>query len=169
MNHLLRIEFPGAACHVTSRGERCEEICTCDGGRSLFLGVLTQAAERLHSKVLAYHLMGNHYHWVLQTRDTKLSMFMGHRTGVYTQAFNRRHSLTAHLSQGRFHTNAEISEECRGQNCRAALNSTNVESGISMSELARELKLSVGRISQLIKRAEAFKKENSRCELENQR
>ncbi len=117
-NHPLRIEFPGAAYHVTSRGERREAICAGDGDRSLFLGVLTQASERLHSKVLAYHLMGNHYHWVLQSRDANLSMFMGHRTGVYTQAFNRRHGLTAHLFQGRFNTNGEISGNIGVRNAR---------------------------------------------------
>ena len=60
MNRPLRIEFPGAVYHVTSRGDRREAIYVCDEDRALFLGVLAQAAERLHAKVQAYCLMGNH-------------------------------------------------------------------------------------------------------------
>ena len=43
----------------------------------------------------------------------------------------------------------------------AALRAAYFESGIPMSELARELNLSVGRISQLIKKAGAAMKEDS--------
>ena len=102
MNRPLRIEFPGAAYHVTSRGDRREAIYGGDEDRTLFLDVLAQATERFHAKVLAYCLMGNHYHLVLQTRDANLSLLMRHLNGVYTQAFNRRHGLTGHLFQGRF-------------------------------------------------------------------
>ncbi|MFO1250403.1 MAG: transposase [Inhella sp.] len=102
MNRPLRIEFPGAVYHVTSRGDRREAIYAADEDRTLFLDVLAQATERFHAKVLAYCLMGNHYHLVLQTRDPNLSLLMRHLNGVYTQAFNRRHGLTGHLFQGRF-------------------------------------------------------------------
>lgn len=43
----------------------------------------------------------------------------------------------------------------------AALRAAHIELGTPMTELARELKLSVGRVSQLIKRAGAFKEEDS--------
>lgn len=102
MSRPLRIEFPGAVYHVTSRGDRREEIYASDDDRTLFLAVLAQAAERFHAKALAYCLMGNHYHLVLQTRDANLSLLMRHLNGVYTQAFNRRHGLNGHLFQGRF-------------------------------------------------------------------
>jgi REP element-mobilizing transposase RayT len=57
---------------------------------------------RFDAQVLAYCLMGNHYHFVLHTRQGNLSALMRHVNGVYTQAFNRRHGKVGHLFQGRF-------------------------------------------------------------------
>ena len=58
--------------------------------------------ERFDAQVLAYCLMGNHYHLVLHTRSANLSRLMRHLNGVFTQRFNRRHGVIGHLLQGRF-------------------------------------------------------------------
>ncbi len=58
--------------------------------------------DRFDAQVLAYCLMGNHYHLVLHTRMANLSRLMRHFNGVSTQRFNRRHGLVGHLFQGRF-------------------------------------------------------------------
>jgi putative transposase len=98
----LRIEFPGAVYHVTSRGDRREPIFVDDGDRSGLLTVVGQALQRFDAQMLAYCLMGNHYHFVLYTRQANLSLLMRQINGVYTQAFNRRHHKVGHLFQGRF-------------------------------------------------------------------
>jgi putative transposase len=102
MSRPLRIEYPGAIYHVTSRGDRREPIYRDDADRIAHLGVLGQALERFDAEVLAYCLMGNHYHLVLHTRQANLSRLMRQLNGVYTQRFNRRHELAGHLFQGRF-------------------------------------------------------------------
>jgi putative transposase len=102
MSRPLRIEFPGAVYHVTSRGDRREAIYGDDADRVQFLNVLEQALRRFHGSVLAYCLMTNHYHLVLQTQEGNLSLLMRHLNGVYTQLFNRRYGLAGHLFQGRF-------------------------------------------------------------------
>ncbi len=102
MSRPLRIEFPGAVYHVTSRGDRREPIYRDDDDRLAHLGVIAHAMDRFDAQVLAYCLMGNHYHLVLHTRAANLSRLMRHVNGVYTQAFNRRHELVGHLFQGRF-------------------------------------------------------------------
>ena len=102
MSRPLRIEFPGAVYHVTSRGDRREPIYRDDADRVTQLAVLAEATSRFDASVLAYCLMGNHYHLVLCTRSGALSRLMRHLNGVYTQAFNRRHGLVGHLFQGRF-------------------------------------------------------------------
>lgn len=102
MSRPLRLEFPGAVYHVTSRGDRREPIFVDDEDRLALLDVLAQAADRFDAQALAYCLMGNHYHLVLHTRAANLSRFMRHLNGVYTQRFNRRHGLVGHLFQGRF-------------------------------------------------------------------
>ena len=98
----LRIEYPGAVYHVTSRGNRHEPIARDDVDRVAFLTILGQAFERFDAHAWAYCLMGNHYHLVIRTRQANLSRLMRHINGVYTQAFNRRHQLAGHLFQGRF-------------------------------------------------------------------
>ncbi len=96
------MEFAGAVYHVTSRGDRREPIYRDDQDRLAHLDVLAQAVERFSAAVLAYCLMGNHYHLVLHTRAANLSRLMRHLNGVYTQRFNRRHGLAGHVFQGRF-------------------------------------------------------------------
>jgi putative transposase len=98
----LRIEYPGAVYHVTSRGDRREPIAKDDTDRAMFLDVLGQALQRFDAQAWGYCLMGNHYHLVLHTREANLSRLMRQINGVYTQSFNRRHGLTGHLFQGRF-------------------------------------------------------------------
>ena len=55
----LRIEFPGAVYHVTSRGDRREAIYRDDVDREAQLVVLAQACERFGADLLAYCQMGN--------------------------------------------------------------------------------------------------------------
>lgn len=102
MSRPLRLEFPGAIYHVTSRGDRREPIYSDDQDRQDQLAVLDQAADHFDAQALAYCQMGNHYHLVLHTRMSNLSRLMRHLNGVYTQRFNRRHGLVGHLFQGRF-------------------------------------------------------------------
>lgn len=98
----LRIEFPGAVYQVPSRGGRPEPIYRDDADRLTQLDVIAQATDRFDAQVLAYCLMGNHYHLVLHTRQPNLSRLMRHVNGVYTQVFNRRYGPVGHLLQGRF-------------------------------------------------------------------
>ena len=114
----LRIEFPGAVYHVTSRGNRLEPIFVDENDRHGFLAVVARALSRFDAQALAYCLMSNHYHFVLHTRQANLSLLMRHINGVYTQAFNRRHDKAGHLFQGRFKAilvdrDAYLLEVCR--------------------------------------------------------
>ena len=93
MSRPLRLEFPGAIYHVTSRGDRREAIYADDEDRATFVTVLGQAADRFDAQLLAYCLMGNDYHLVLHTRRANLGRFMRHLNGVYAQAFNRVSTL----------------------------------------------------------------------------
>ena len=102
MSRPLRIEFPGAIYHVTSRGDRREPIFVDDEDRETMIAVWAQGMDRFDAQALAYCLMGNHYHLVVHTRQANLSSLLRHLNGVYTQAFNRRHGKVGHVFQGRF-------------------------------------------------------------------
>ncbi|MFV2032115.1 MAG: transposase [Gammaproteobacteria bacterium] len=98
----LRLEFPGALYHITSRGDRREPIYEDDQDRLQWLDILSKACERYNWRVHAYCLMDNHYHVLLETADGNLSKGMRHLNGVYTQYFNRQHNRVGHVFQGRF-------------------------------------------------------------------
>jgi REP element-mobilizing transposase RayT len=98
----LRIEFSGALYHITSRGDRREDIYEDDEDRRMFLRTLAEVVKQFNWRCHAYCLMSNHYHLVVETPDGNLSKGMRQLNGVYTQASNRRHQRMGHLFQGRF-------------------------------------------------------------------
>ncbi len=102
MARTLRIEFPGAVYHVTSRGYARKKIYRDDEDRINFLATLAWVAKRFGWVCHAYCLMDNHSHLLLETPDANLSRGMRQLNGVYTQRFNRRHSKVGHLFKGRF-------------------------------------------------------------------
>jgi REP element-mobilizing transposase RayT len=102
MTRPLRIEYPGAVYHVTSRGNRKAVIFENDADRRAFLRILASAVERYRWICHAYCLMGNHYHLLIETPEANLSMGMRQLNGVYTQRFNKAHDAVGHLFQGRF-------------------------------------------------------------------
>ena len=98
----LRIEFPGANYHITSRGNTKRSIFIDDRDRRCFLSVLAHATERSRWLVYAYCLMPNHYHLLIEIVDKSLSSGMRLLNGIYSQRFNRNHKRVGHLFQGRF-------------------------------------------------------------------
>ena len=102
MSRPIRIEFPDVLYHVTSRGDRREEIFEDDQDRTMFLSTLGQVVDQFNWVCYAWCLMDNHYHLLIQTPDSNLSKGMRQLNGVYTQASNRRYKRVGHLFQGRF-------------------------------------------------------------------
>jgi len=98
----LRVEFPGAVYHVTSRGNARKSIYLSDSDRYDLLEILNRVIERYHWLCHSYCLMGNHYHFLFETPEANLSRGMRQLNGVYTQSFNRRHRRVGHLFQGRY-------------------------------------------------------------------
>ncbi|WP_245778799.1 REP-associated tyrosine transposase [Dokdonella immobilis] len=88
--------------HVTSRGDRREDIYLDDADRAMFLEVLGEVCERFQWACHAYCLMSNHYHLLIETRDSTLAKGMRQLNGVFTQRSNRRHRRVGHVFQGRY-------------------------------------------------------------------
>ena len=85
-----------------SRGDRRQEIYRDDVDRRVFLEILARAVRQQRWRPLAYCLMGNHYHLLLETPESNLVPGMRRLNGVYTQTFNRRHGQVEHVMQGRY-------------------------------------------------------------------
>jgi len=98
----LRIEYPGAVYHVTSRGNEKKPVFKDDHDRENFLNALQHVNKRYNWICHAYCLMTNHYHLLIETPDGNLSIGMRQLNGVYTQLFNKWHGRTGHLFQGRY-------------------------------------------------------------------
>lgn len=114
----LRIEYPGAVYHLTSRGNRQETIFQDDDDRHGFLEILGRTVHRYNWICHAYCLMGNHYHLLVETPDANVSLGMRQLNGMYTQFSNRRHGKVGHVFQGRFKSilvekDAHLLELCR--------------------------------------------------------
>jgi len=98
----LRIEYKGAVYHTTSRGNARQIIFLNDEDRLGFLKILEEVVARYNWLCHAYCLMTNHYHLLVETPDANLSRGMRQLNGVYTQTFNRKHTRSGHLLQGRY-------------------------------------------------------------------
>lgn len=114
----LRIQYPGAVYHVTARGNERKPIVRDDKDRWLFIRVLEETVETYGILLHAWVLMDNHYHLLVETPESNLSMALRHLNGVYTQKFNRSHHRHGHLFQGRYkailvHKDSYLKELCR--------------------------------------------------------
>ena len=118
MTRTPRVEYPGALYHVTARGVQRGAIFLDDSDRRQLLRLLASTMNAGNAHAFAYCLMGNHYHFVIQTREANLSALMHRINFSYGQAFNRRHGRSGHLLEGRFkaiHVDREdyLLEVCR--------------------------------------------------------
>ena len=102
MSRPLRLEFPNALYHITSRGDRLEDIYEDDADRIEYLNIFSSVINQFNWVCYAYCLMSNHYHLLIQTPEGNLSKGMRQLNGIYTQSYNRRHRKTGHLFQGRY-------------------------------------------------------------------
>lgn len=102
MGRPLRIEYPGALYHITSRGNERKKIFLDDGDRTQFLDILADYHRRYDICIHSFALMENHYHLILETPQGNLLKVMHGINGRYTGYFNRKCRRTGHLFQGRY-------------------------------------------------------------------
>ena len=102
MSRPLRIIYPGAIYHVMNRGAARQAVFANSAEKELFLQVLADGHARWGVEILAYCLMGNHYHLCLRTPEGNLARVMRHVNGVYTQRVNRARGRDGPLFRGRY-------------------------------------------------------------------
>jgi REP element-mobilizing transposase RayT len=97
-----RAEYESGTYHVFNRGNRKQPIYGTDDDRRRYLTTLGRVTLRMSWRCLAYCLMGNHMHLLVETREPNLGKGMHRLHGSYAQYFNRRHGHVGHLFQDRF-------------------------------------------------------------------
>jgi len=101
MGRPLRIEYPGALYHITSRGNEKKSIFLDEADREKFLHILKEYHNRHGILVHAYGLMDNHYPLLLETPRGNLLKVKHGINGRHTGYFNRKYQRVGHLFQGR--------------------------------------------------------------------
>ncbi len=94
-----RREEGGGTYHVFARGNRREPIFCDAGDRSQYLLTLGLVVEELEWRVLAYCLMENHVHLLIETTLPNRAAGMQVLHGTYARYFNDMYAKTGHLFQ----------------------------------------------------------------------
>jgi len=114
----LRIEVPGGYYHLSTRGNNKCTIYDDDRDCVVFLLQLARVASKYGWKVLAYCLMTNHYHVLVQIGDLGMSRAMCELNTGYALEYNQRHGRANHLFGRRYwdailSTDRHLLECCR--------------------------------------------------------
>lgn len=88
--------------HVFARGNGRQDIFRGDADRRLYLLLLGQVVVRQRWSCLAYCLMDNHVHLLIETPEPNLASGMQRLHSLYAQTFNKRYGGCGHVFQGRF-------------------------------------------------------------------
>jgi putative transposase len=93
----------GGVYHVYARGAKRALIYEDDADRSAYLTLLGRTVAWHGWRCLMYCLMSNHVHLLVETPEPNLDGGMCAFHGAYARAFNRRHGVSGHVFQGRYH------------------------------------------------------------------
>ena len=102
MPRKLREDVAGAVHHVFARGNDRRRIYVDDVDRRRYLELLADVVQWTRWSCLAYCLMDNHVHLVIEAPRANLGSGMQQLHGRYAQDFNKRHRRSGHLFQGRY-------------------------------------------------------------------
>lgn len=107
MPRTARVVVPDVPHHVIQRGNRKQAIFASDQDRQLYLKYLADACTSHSVACLAWCLMSNHVHLILNPPSADaLRAVMASTHTRYAQWVNRSQDVSGHLFQGRFHSYA---------------------------------------------------------------
>lgn len=98
----MRIEFPGALYHVHQRGNNREHIFEHDRHKRYFYELLAASCQNLQLQVLAYVIMNNHYHLLIQTGEIPLQQIMHFINTRFSMYYNACEERTGHVFERRY-------------------------------------------------------------------
>ncbi|MDO9585319.1 MAG: transposase [Syntrophales bacterium] len=97
-----RIDAPGALHHITVRGIERKAVFQDDRDRDDFLERIGTNLEESRTPCYAWALLPNHFHLLLRTGATPISMVLRRVLTGYAIGYNMRHRRHGHLFQSRF-------------------------------------------------------------------
>jgi len=113
-----RVEIAGGLFHVTARGSARAPLFLDAFDYSAFLRILARTIEMFAWRCLAFCLMPNHYHLLIETPAPNRGAGMRHLNGSYAQRFNGRYDGSGHVFQGPYRAisidrDSHLLEACR--------------------------------------------------------
>jgi putative transposase len=96
------IDAPGALHHIIVRGIERKKIFKDDDDRLKFLERLGSILLDTKTQCLAWSIIPNHFHLLLRTGPTPISLVMRRLLTGYAIYFNRRYHRSGHLFQNRY-------------------------------------------------------------------
>jgi putative transposase len=106
-----REEVPGGIHHVFARGNNRQLLYWDDEDRVLYLTLLCRVVRWRRWRCLAYCLMSNHLHLLVETPEPNLGDGMHTLHSGYALLYNRRHRRCGHVFDGRFGSNVVRDDE----------------------------------------------------------
>lgn len=111
MSNRERFNFEGAIHHVWQRGNNKEYIFKEAKSKAFFIKQLKEYNKKLDYNILAYVVMDNHYHLLIQTFKNPIREVMfniNNTTGKYIKENSNR---SGHIFQGRYNSKLVQSKE----------------------------------------------------------
>ena len=107
MGQVHRIQSDEVLYHVCSRGVDKQLIFdVVDGDRAVFIKLLERTVRRYGWQLHAYCLMGNHFHFVLDTPGANIAAGMQYLKSAYALWFNGEKPREGHLFERRYYAGA---------------------------------------------------------------
>lgn len=105
MARTARVIVPGAAHHVTQRGNYGQDVFFTEDDRRFYLATLRMSAGQFGLRISAYCLMTNHIHLVATpSTETSLAKALGRTHLIYAQYVHGLHGRIGHFWQNRFYS-----------------------------------------------------------------
>ncbi len=105
MPRQARIVAPNTPHHVTQRGNYQQSTFDNDNDYKKYCQWINEYAQENNVDILAYCLMANHVHFVVEpSKETSLSKLFNNTHMRYSQYLNKKRGLKGHLWQGRFYS-----------------------------------------------------------------
>ena len=99
----VRLSLGDLCYHVLNRGNGRSEVFHKVDDYEAFVGLIGKACERVPMRVLAFAVMPNHFHLVLQpVADGDLSTWVQWLTTAHVRRYHRHYGSSGHVWQGRF-------------------------------------------------------------------
>jgi len=96
------VTYDGAFHHGMNRGYEGRPIFEGDQAKHVFLELLEKSVRLSQTRVLAYCIMDNHYHLVLENTHGRMSEFFKRLNGEYGTYYRQSHGGKGYVFQNRY-------------------------------------------------------------------